>query len=271
MLICSILLIVSSNLKVENKQKQIGIVQFIEHDCLDMARRGFIDELAEQGYEDGKNIKIDYQNAQGDQSVCNSIASNFLENNNKKDLILSIATPAAQSVANITKNIPILFTAVTDPVSCGLVKSIEQPGANVTGTSDMVAVEKQISLIKQLKPGAKKVGVLYCSSEANSKVQAQMAAAEAKKLGLEAVDYTVSSSSEVQQMVEYACGMVDVIFVPTDNLVVSCMPLVSKIATAAKTLILLIFIIRGGFIYSLWTRLGLNQRPPDYESVALTN
>ena len=150
-LVCSIFLIIYSNSDVKTEQKQIGIIQFIEHDCLDMARKGFIDELAEQGFEDGKNIKIDYQNAQGDQSVCNSIANNFLENNAKKDLILSIATPAAQSVANLTKTVPTLFTAVTDPVLCGLVKSIDEPGGNITGTSDMVAVEKQINLIKQLK------------------------------------------------------------------------------------------------------------------------
>ena len=149
-LICSVFLIILSNSNVKNEQKQIGIIQFIEHDCLDMARKGFIDELAEQGFEDGKNIKIDYQNVQGDQSVCNSIASNFLENNDKKDLILSIATPAAQSVANLTKSVPMLFTAVTDPVSCGLVKSIDEPGGNITGTSDMVAIEKQINLIVML-------------------------------------------------------------------------------------------------------------------------
>lgn len=234
-IICSALVVISSNLKMKSEQKQIGILQFIEHDCLDMARKGFVDELASQGYEDGKNITIDYQNAQGDQSVCNSIANNFVGANNKKDLILAIATPAAQSVANLTKDIPTLITAVTDPVSCGLVKSVEHPGGNITGTSDRVAVGKQIDLIKKLNPNAKKIGVLYCSSEANSKVQAQTAADEAKKLGLEARDYTVSSSSELQQMVEYMCGEVDVIFVPTDNLVVSCMPLVSKVATANKT------------------------------------
>ncbi len=233
-IICSALVVISSNLKMKNEQKQIGILQFIEHDCLDMAKKGFVDELASQGYEDGKNVVIDYQNAQGDQSVCNSIASNFVGANNKKDLILAIATPAAQSIANLTKDIPTLITAVTDPVSCGLVKSIDCPGGNVTGTSDMIAVEKQISLIKKLNPSAKKVGVLYCSSEANSKVQAQKASEEATKLGLQARDYTISSSSELQQMVEYMCLEVDVIFVPTDNLVVSCMPLVSKVATANK-------------------------------------
>lgn len=234
MVICSALVVISSNLKVKSEQKQIGILQFIEHDCLDMARSGFVDELANQGYQDGKNVVIDYQNAQGDQSVCNSIANHFVGASNKKDLILAIATPAAQSIANLTKDIPTLITAVTDPVSCGLAKSVENPGGNITGTSDMVAVGKQIDLIKKLNPNAKKIGVLYCSSEANSKVQAQTATDEAAKLGLKARDYTVSSSSELQQMVEYMCSEVDVIFVPTDNLVVSCMPLVSKVATANK-------------------------------------
>lgn len=207
-------------------KKEIGIIQIAEHDCLDEARKGFVDGLSEQGYKDGDNIKIDYQNAQGDQSICNSIASNFVQA--RDSLILAISTPAAQAVSNATDEIPILLTAVTDPKSCGL------DAKNITGTSDMVPVEKQIGLIRRLLPKTKKIGILYCSGEINSKYQAQAASAEAKKLGMSAEDYTVSNSNELSQVAEYAAKSADVIFVPTDNMVVSCMPMVSKIATENK-------------------------------------
>lgn len=230
--LCSISLVFCSNSKYDKNKKEVGIIQITEHDCLDQARQGFIDGLAELGYKDGENIKIDYKNAQGDQSVCNSIANSFVNSNSKKDLILAISTPAAQAAFNLTKEIPILITAVTDPEACELVESKDHPGSNVTGTSDMVPIEKQIKLIKQLLPGAQKVGVLYCSNEVNSKIQAEMVSKEAEKLGMETTDYTVSNSNELPQIVEYMGKSVDVVFVPTDNLVVSCMPLVSKIATS---------------------------------------
>lgn len=229
--LCSITLVFCSNLKVNEGKKEIGIIQITEHDCLNQARKGFIEGLAELGYKDGENIKIDYKNAQGDQSVCNSIANSFVNSNSKKDLILAISTPAAQAVANLTKEIPILITAVTAPEACGLVASKEHPGANVTGTSDMVPIEKQIKLIKQILPNAQKIGVLYCSNEVNSKIQAEMASKEAEKLGMKTTDYTVSNSNELPQVMEYMGKQVNAVFVPTDNLVVSCMPLVSKMAT----------------------------------------
>lgn len=225
--LCGLALTACTNSNHNKTQKKIGIIQIIEHDCLDEARKGFIDGLSDLGYKDGENIKIDYQNASGDQSVLNSIANNFVQN--KKDLTLAISTPAAQAVSNLTKDIPILFTAVTDPESCGLVV------LNMTGTSDMVPVEKQIGLIKQLLPDAKKIAVLYCSNEINSKIQAEMAAKAALKIGMETKDYTVSNSNELQQVVEYMDKSIDAIFVPTDNLVVSCMPIVSKVATLRST------------------------------------
>lgn len=230
--LCLFSLVFCSNFKPNKDKKEIGIIQIIEHDCLNQARQGFIDGLAEFGYKDGENIKIDYKNAQGDQSICNSIANGFVNSNSKKDLILAISTPAAQAVANLTKEIPILITAVTDPESSGLAASKEHPGANVTGTSDMVQIEKQIKLIKKLLPNAQKVGVLYCSNEINSKIQGEMASKAAETLGMKTTDYTVSNSNELPQVMDYMGKSVDAVFVPTDNLVVSCMPLVSKIATS---------------------------------------
>ncbi|MDR1628369.1 MAG: ABC transporter substrate-binding protein [Oscillospiraceae bacterium] len=222
--LCGLILTSCTKPELDESQKEIGIIQIIEHDCLDEARKGFIDGLSELGYKDSGNIRIDYQNAQGDQAVLNSIASGFVQN--KKDLILAISTPAAQAVANLTKDIPVLFTAVTDPKSSGI------EALNITGTSDIVPVEKQIGLIKKLLPSAKKVAVLYCSNEINSKIQAEMAADAARKFGMETKDYTVSSTNELQQVVEYMEKSIDAVFVPTDNLVVSSMPIVSKIATS---------------------------------------
>lgn len=221
--LCTSALIILGNKNLNNKVKQIGIIQISEHDCLDQARIGFIDKLAELGYKDGKNIKIEYRNAGGDQNILNQIANNFA-NSNREDIIFAISTPAAQTISNIEKSIPIIITAVTDPESCELTKE------NITGTHDMIPVGKQIGLIKTLLPNAKKVGILYSSAEINSKHQAELANEEAKKLGLQARDYTVSNLNELEQVTEYMAGQVDVIFVPTDNLVVSSMPLVSKCA-----------------------------------------
>ena len=125
-----------------DKVLKIGILQLIEHDALDASYRGFVDGLKEAGYEDGKNITIDYQNAQGEQANCVTIAQKFV--NDKSDLILAIATPAAQAVANMTKDIPILVTAVTDPAAAKLVADNNAPGGNVSGTSDLTPVEAQI-------------------------------------------------------------------------------------------------------------------------------
>ena len=211
---------------------KIGIVQLVEHAALDASYQGFIDGLKEAGYEDGVNLQIDYQNAQGDQSNCNTIATKFV--NDGSDLILAIATPAAQAVANATKDIPVLVTAVTDPAGANLVASNEAPGGNVSGTSDLTPVAKQMELLTQLVPEAKTVGMLYCSSEANSKIQIDIAIEEAKKLGLEYVEATVSNSNEIQQVVQSLVGKVDAIYAPTDNMIAAGMQTVALVADPNK-------------------------------------
>ena len=227
LLLCSLMLLVLKFQKKKNEKLNIGIVQIVEHESLDKARNGFIDEMKNLGY---KDADFDIQIAGGDISNLSSISSKFV--NDKKDLILAISTPAAQAVANATKDIPILSTAVTDFESAGLVDSLNVPGRNVSGTSDLVPVEKQINLLKTLIPNCKKIGILYSSNESNSKIQADMAKKEAQKLDMESKDYTVSNSNEIQQVVEQMS--VDAIFVPTDNLIVSSMPAVSKIANDRK-------------------------------------
>ena len=210
---------------------KIGVIQLVEHAALDAVYEGFVDGLKEAGLEEGKNITIDYQNAQGDQSNCQTIATKLV--NDRNDLILAIATPAAQAVANTTKEIPILVTAVTDPADSKLVASNEVPGGNVSGTSDLTPVKEQIGLIPQILPDAKTVGLFYCSNEANSKFQIEIAKNEAEALGLKTVKATVSSSNEIQQVVQSLVGKVDAIYIPTDNMLAAGMATVAQVTIPA--------------------------------------
>ncbi len=211
---------------------KIGVIQLMEHAALDAAYQGFVDGLAEAGYKDGQEIQIDFQNAQGEQANCQTIADKFVSD--KVDLVLAIATPAAQAMANATQDIPILVTAVTDPADAKLVASNEAPGGNVTGTSDMNPVEEQMKLLKEMVPEAKTVGMLYNSSEANSKLQVDMAKKVADTLGLACVDYTVSNANEIQQVVESAIGKVDAFYAPTDNVIANGMVTVAGVTEPAK-------------------------------------
>lgn len=213
----------------ENAKKiKIGVIQLVEHSALDANYKGFVDGLAEAGYVDGQNISIDYHNAQGEQVNCVTIAEKLV--NDRDDLIFAIATPAAQAVANITKNIPIVISSVTDPESAKLVLKNAAPGTNVTGTSDLTPCEAQMNLLKKLVPNAAKVGMLYCSSEQNSHFQIALAKAACDKLGLKYVDGTVSNSNEIQQVVTSLCGKVDAIYSPTDNMIAAGMATVAQVA-----------------------------------------
>lgn len=216
------------------KQKviKIGAIQLVEHPALDASYKGFIDGLKEAGYEDGKNIKIIYENAQGEQANCVTIADKLVSQ--RCDLIFAIATPAAQAVANKTETIPVLVTAVTDPKTAGLVESNEKPGTNVSGTSDLTPCMEQIKLLKKLVPDAKKIGLLYCSSEENSKFQISIAKKACDMNGLKYVDATVSNTNEVQQVVQSLVGKVDAIYSPTDNMIASTMATVALVTTPAK-------------------------------------
>ena len=206
----------------------IGVSQLVKHAALDASYEGFVDALADAGYIDGENINIDYQNAQGDQANTNTIASKLVTNDN--DFILAIGTPAAQAVANATKDIPILISAVTDPERSGLVESNAQPDTNVSGASDLTPVKKQIALLHQLIPDAKSIAILYNSSEDNSKIQAELAKEAAAEYNIETMEATVSNLNDIQQVIESLIGKVDAIYAPTDNLIASGMPTISMIA-----------------------------------------
>lgn len=211
---------------------KIGIVQLVEHVALDASYQGFIDGLKAAGYEDGKNIKVDFQNAQGEQANCNTIAQKLI--NDRSDLILAIATPAAQAVANLTETIPVLITAVTDPASAKLVKSNEKPETNVTGTSDLTPVAAQIELVKKLVPTIKTLGFIYNSSEQNSKFQIDIAKKECEKLGIAYLEATVSNSNEIQQVTQSLVGKVQAVYTPTDNMIAAGIPTVAGVLNASK-------------------------------------
>ena len=211
----------------DDGKTKVGIIQYAEHPALDQSRKGFIDALNEAGFTE-ENTVFDYKNASNDVSNCDSIADKLV--NDKNDLIYAIATPAAQSVANKTKDIPIVLSAVTDPQDSQLVNSNEEPGNNVTGASDLTPMKEQLSLINNLVPDAKKIAILYCSSEDNSIFQADLAKKYAKELGLETIDATVSDSNMIQQVTESLIGKVDAIYVPTDNLLAEGMSTVTQVA-----------------------------------------
>ncbi len=212
----------------DGKQYKIGVLQLVQHTALDASNKGFIKALDDAGL----NYTVDQQNASGDQPTCQTIASKLV--NDGDDLILAIATPAAQAVAGATSEIPVLITAVTDPAASDLVESNEVPGGNITGTSDLTPVKEQIALLKKILPDAKTVGVLYCTAESNSEIQAKMAKEAIEAAGMTAVDYTVSSSNEIQTVVTSMVGKVDAIYAPTDNTIAAGMTTVAMIANENK-------------------------------------
>ena len=214
------------------KMYNVGIAQLVEHAALDAANKGFVDGLASKGYKEGQNVKFDKQNAQADHSNLQNIAQRFVSK--KVDLICAIATPTAQTMANATKDIPIVGTAITDYEAAKLVKDNKKPGTNVTGTTDMNPVKEQVELALKIMPKAKTLGLIYCSSEVNSQIQAQMAKTAAKAKGLNVLETTVSNVNDIQQAAQNLVGKADVIYVPTDNVLASAMPTLTAITNEAK-------------------------------------
>lgn len=222
----------SDNATKGDKTYNVGIVQLVEHDALDAANKGFVDALKERGFEEGKNLTIDQQNAQADQSNLQNIGQRFI--NNKVDLIYAIATPAAQTVANLTKDIPIVGSAITDYEAAKLVKSNEAPGGNLTGTSDMNPIKEQIDLLMKIAPNAKTIGCIYTSSEVNSEIQFKAMKEYAESKGLKVEAATISTVNDIQQAAQSLVGKVDAFYEPTDNIIASAMPTLISVTNSAK-------------------------------------
>lgn len=213
------------------KSYTIGVAQLVDHLSLNMIRDSMLDEFEQLGYKDGDNLTIDYQNAAGQISNLDSIMSGYA--NEGVDAIVAIATPTAQSAQNYSQDIPVIFSAVSDPVGAGLVETIEAPGGNITGTSDEVQVDQIVDLMLELTPDAKTVGVLYNAGEANSVTNINRFKEYAESKGLTVEEKTGTDLTTLQQAASVLAEEVDVMFSPNDNTVASGMTALGKIAEDA--------------------------------------
>ncbi|WP_373712454.1 tryptophan ABC transporter substrate-binding protein [Streptococcus sp.] len=215
----------------ENQVVKIGILQFVTHDALDEIERGIEDGLADAGYE-GSNVELTVLNAEADQSKIQTMSKKLVDDGN--DVVIGIATPAAQGLASATSDIPVIMGAISDPVGAKLVKSLDKPDGNVTGLSNHVPHAQTVELIQTITPDAKTIGVLYASSEDNSVSQVKEFTQYAEEAGLTVVEYAVPSTNEITTTMSVMTGKVDAIFVPQDNTIASAFPTVVTAANAAK-------------------------------------
>ena len=216
----------SKNAESGDEMFKVGIIQLMEHPSLDTIRESIIEGLEDEGYVEGENLKIEYQNGQNDMSTMKNIAQTFV--GDECDVIVAIATPAAQAALSETTKIPIVFAAITDPVGAGLVDSLDNPGGNVTGTSDEVSAEMIMKLAKDITPDFKTIGVLYNIGEDNSVSVVAQLKEYAGENGYKVIESTVTNTGEVQQAAQYLADKVDIVFSPIDNTVASSMAVATE-------------------------------------------
>jgi len=208
-----------SSTSIMAKTAKIAVSQIVEHPALDAARQGLVDGLKAKGYQEGKNLEFDYKTAQGNPAIAVQIARQFVGEN--PDVLVGIATPTAQALVSATRSIPVVFTAVTDPVGAKLVKQLKKPGKNVTGLSDLSPVSQHVELIKEILPNAKSIGVVFNPGEANAVTLVDLLKEAAKAQGLEVVEATALKSADVKSATQAIAAKSDVIYAPTDNTVAS--------------------------------------------------
>jgi putative ABC transport system substrate-binding protein len=219
-------------LPVHAENVTVDVTAIVEHPALDAVRDGVKDALAAAGYKEGENLTFVYKSAQGNAATAAQIARQFA--GESPNVIVPISTPSAQTVAAATHDIPIVFSAVSDPVGAQLVKSMEKPGGNVTGLSDMSPVAEHIALIKEILPSIKKLGFLYNSGEANSVSLLAALKAEADKAGIEVVESAATKTAEVQGATRALVDKVDAVYVPTDNTIISALESAVGVAVESK-------------------------------------
>ncbi|WP_041794043.1 ABC transporter substrate-binding protein [Pararhodospirillum photometricum] len=212
--------------------KRVAVTQIVEHPALDATRQGVQDALAESGWTVGKNLDWSYESAQGSVSTAAQIAKKFA--GQAPDVIVAIATPSAQTVAASAGSIPVVFSAVTDPVGAKLVRSLQEPGGPVTGTSDMLPLDKQLAMIRRAMPGLTRLGVIYNNGEANSVTLVETLKGLTKEAGLTLVEATAPRSSDVLGAARSLVGKADAVYVPTDNTVISSLEAVIKVGIDNK-------------------------------------
>jgi putative tryptophan/tyrosine transport system substrate-binding protein len=210
----------------------VAVTAIVEHPALDAARDGIKEALAEAGYKEGENLKFRYESAQGNPGTAAQIARQFVGEG--PNVIVPISTPSAQAVVSATRDIPIVFTAVSDPIGAQLVKDADKPGRNVTGLSDMSPVAEHIALIKEISPNAKSIGFLYNTAETNSVSILAALKEEAAKNDMTVVESVATRSSEVQGAARALVGRADVFYIPTDNTIVSAFEAAVGVAEESK-------------------------------------
>lgn len=218
--------------KSNDEMKEVAIIQYVEHTSLDAIKKAFDKQMEELGYKQGENINYTFKNAQGDANTAPSIIQGF--QSEKKDCVVAIATPVAMSAAVMAKDTPVVFAAVTDPISAGLTSSLEKPDKNITGTSDEIQVEQILEKALEIDPDLKTLGVIYNKGEVNSVTNIEKAKAFCEKNNISLVEGTITAVNEVQSAIDVLASKSDAIFAPNDNMVASAMDMVSTACTKAK-------------------------------------
>ncbi|MGF1702719.1 ABC transporter substrate-binding protein [Photobacterium makurazakiensis] len=212
---------------------KVAVSQIVEHPALDATRDGLLAGLKEKGYVEGENLEFSYQTAQGNPAIAVQIAKQFV--GERPDVLVGIATPTAQALAASTRSIPVVFTAVTDPVGAKLVKNMDKPAGNVTGLSDLSPVAQHVELMQELLPEMKSIGVVFNPGESNAVALVQLLRAAAEEKGLTVVEGTALKSADVQSAAQIVASKVDVIYAPTDNTVASAIEGLVNAGNQAKT------------------------------------
>ncbi|MBB4075839.1 putative ABC transport system substrate-binding protein [Bartonella fuyuanensis] len=214
------------------KYVKVALTQIMVHPAADAVRKGVEDVLAENGYKQGENFQLTFLSAQGNISTATQIARKFV--GDKPDVIVAITTPSAQTMLAATKEIPIIFAAISDPIGAKIISSLAKPGGNVTGVSDRIDVAESIRLLQEVKPDLKKIGYLYNAAEANSVSTFKVLKDVAKKAGIEIISSSASKPSDVQAATRALIGKVDLIFIPADNTILSVLEGAIKVSQEAK-------------------------------------
>lgn len=225
-------LLAAASLVQADEPRVVAITQIVEHPALDAVHQGVKDELAERGYRDGENLRLMHESAQGNSAIASQIARKFV--GESPDVIVAIATPSAQTVAAAARKTPVVFAAVTDPVAAKLVKSWEAPGANITGVSDMLPIEKHLDMLQRAVPDAKRIGTVYNPGEANAAALIELLEERLQARGLELVKGAATKTSEVLGAARSLVGKADAIYLTTDNTVVSAAEAVVSVGERAK-------------------------------------
>ena len=225
-------LLAAASLVQAEDTRVVAITQIVEHPALDAAHQGVVDELADRGYREGENLRLMHESAQGNSAIASQIARKFV--GESPDVIVAIATPSAQTVAAAAREIPVVFSAVTDPVAAKLVKSWEAPGANITGVSDMLPIEKHLDLLQRVMPDAKRIGTVYNPGEANAAALVELLEERLAARGLELVKGAATKTSEVLGAARSLVGKADAIYLTTDNTVISAAEAVISVGERAK-------------------------------------